>query len=160
MFKKIKKIAIIFIVMVAIGVYNIPSKEEKEAELIELKAKAKKMNKLEVDENIIVYKKLLEHEPKNNIYKTELNKYIRMDKIAQECRVESRKKDKSSLVNPSTYSDTSDRLEVWENNKIFYTQSTFLGKNKLGLEFKYMAKYKCTIKNDGLSIKKLFLKQI
>ncbi len=160
MFKKIKKIAIIFVVMIVVAVYNIPSKEEREAELIELKAKAKKMNKLEVDENIIVYKKLLEHEPKNSFYETELEKYIYMDKIAQECRIDSRKKDKNSLVNPSTYSDTSDRVDLWTNEKTFYTQSTFLGKNKLGLEFKYMAKYKCTIKNDVLSIQKIFLKKI
>lgn len=162
--KGMKFIGFVVLVMVLALIVS-PSQEEQKAQLKaeveKLEVDIKKIPILEVEKNLLAYRKLSEYYKDNHTYKAKYKKYAEMEQIEDICFSKARDYDKASLINKETYEPQElKRVTKWISDSQLITSSSFTGRNKFNIKFDFRSQYKCTKTAEGLRIKKIYINKV
>lgn len=159
--KKTFKFLGLFTLALIIMAFLAPSDEEKKEqlkkEISQIENTVLKIPALNVEDNLIAYTKLHEYYPKNEKYKSKYLKYKTLEEHESLCRISSRDIDQKSLLNKDSYSEVSKNLK-WQNFNELLLETKFTGKNALDHKINFISKYKCSIKDKQVYLKKIYIK--
>lgn len=159
--KRVFKFLGFFTLALLIMAFLAPSEKEKKEELkkeiSKIENEVLKISALNIEDNLISYTRLHNYYPKNDKYKNKFLKYKKLEKYESLCRMSSRNSDQKKLVKQNSYSEISKELK-WENFNELLLESKFTGENALDHKVNFVSKYKCSIKNNQVFLKKIFLK--
>lgn len=159
--KRLKQVGFFAIALTILALVFAPSKEEAQAQKLEkiknLEAQAQKS--IDPYDSMIFYEELLELDPANESYKTNFDKFTKLESYMENCKIKTRLIDQNFLNFPDSYKEDIRAGKFTDENTIVLS-ANFSGENLFKQKHNFKSMYKCTISKDDIYINKISFLEI